>query len=124
MFICLCVYLFALWCNSSKIFTIAGTRLRISVVETTNPDAALKQQASLTTAMTNMVASSNNGLDDILLFVVDILNEKAIYLSSSSSADSLVQRAWGVPMDTQKGRIELDGVLSRKKQIIPALENA
>jgi manganese-dependent inorganic pyrophosphatase len=109
---------------SSKIFTIAGSRLRISVVETTNPDAALKQQASLTTAMTNMVASSDDGLDDILLFVVDILNEKAIYLSSSSSADSLVQRAWGVPMDTQKGRIELDGVLSRKKQIIPALENA
>ena len=61
-------------------------------------------------------------LDDILLFVVDILNERAVYVSSSNSADALVERSWSLPMDGSL--LVLEGVLSRKKQIIPALEGA
>ena len=101
-------------------YTIGGSKLRISVVETTNPDSVLIQQSSLESAMPIMVEEQE--LDDILLFVVDILNERAVYVSSSNSADALVERSWSLPMDGSL--LVLEGVLSRKKQIIPALEGA
>ena len=94
------------------------------MVETTDPDTVLQQQGELAQAMREHVRDSNGQLDDVLFFVVDILNECAIYVSSSVSADRLVQKAWSLPVDTQSNLLVLKDVLSRKKQIIPALENA
>ena len=53
-------------------------------------------------------------LDDVLLFIVDVLNEHATFLSSSPTASAAVENAWGIPVGAQ-GTCILPGVLSRKK---------
>ena len=103
----------------SKVFDIGGRKLRISVVETTRPERALKQRKALVEAQRKI--ATDEKLDDVLLFVVDILNEDATFLASSPSAGRLVERAWGCSL-TADGTCVLPGVLSRKKQIIPGLE--
>ena len=58
----------------SKQYEIGGRNLRISVVETTRPEKVLSQRAALQTAMKEVAADQK--LDDVLLFVVDVLQSK------------------------------------------------
>ena len=104
----------------TKIFTIGGKKWRISVVETTRPKASLDQQDALVQAQLKI--KEEQELDGVLLFVVDVLNEEATFISSSAAGSALVEAAWGVPVDATTGTCVLPGVLSRKKQIIPMLE--
>uniref|UniRef100_A0A7S2K688 inorganic diphosphatase n=1 Tax=Zooxanthella nutricula TaxID=1333877 RepID=A0A7S2K688_9DINO len=104
----------------SKVFTIGGRKLRVSVLETTKPAAPLGRKEALLAAMRGLVAEEK--IDDVLFFVVDILKEEATFLSGSSTARSIVERAWKVKVDTAANSVVLPGVLSRKKQIIPKLE--
>merc|ERR1719230_2422394 len=52
----------------TKIFTIGGKKLRVSVLETTKPAAPLGKQAELVSAQAELV--SKEKLDDVLFFVV------------------------------------------------------
>jgi len=105
----------------SKIFKIGGKKLRVSVLETTNPGAVLLQRDPLRNAM--LKAKNEESLDDVLFFIVDILEEAATYLPASKFGTQLVEKAWNVKVSSED-LIVLPGVLSRKKQIIPALEKA
>merc|ERR1712232_891457 len=105
----------------TKIFKIGGKKLRISVMETTKPSAPLAKQAEIVEAQQQLAKKEE--LDDVLFFVVDILNEAATFVSSSPTATALVKNAWNVSVGTD-GTAFLPGVLSRKKQIIPKLEAA
>ena len=105
----------------SKIFKIGGKKLRVSVLETTKPAAPLKKQKELIEAQKALV--KKEGTDDMLLFVVDILNEAATFVSSSPTATKIVEKAWKCTVD-EDGLVVLPGVLSRKKQMIPTLEAA
>lgn len=106
----------------SKIFTLAGWKLRVSVLETTQPAAPLARRAELVVAMKALVVEE--ALDDVIFFVVDILKEDATFVSGSRTASALVEKAWNVTVDPAAGTVVLPGVLSRKKQIIPKLEAA
>merc|ERR1712232_772885 len=105
----------------TKIFKIGGKKLRVSVMETTKPSAPLAKQVEIVEAQQQLAKKEE--LDDVLFFVVDILNEAATFVSSSPTAASLVKNAWNVSVGTD-GTAFLPGVLSRKKQIIPKLEAA
>merc|ERR1711879_75077 len=96
----------------SKIFTLGGKKLRVSVLETTKPAVPLGKQAELVAAQKHL--AKKEGLDDVIFFVVDILKEAATFVSSSPSASRLVERAWNVKVDSH-GLAVLPGVLSRKK---------
>jgi manganese-dependent inorganic pyrophosphatase len=109
----------------SKVYDLGGygkINMRVSVVETTDPAMALEQIDALREAF-ETVAAEEEGVDDVAFFVVDILNEEATYVSSSPTSAELVKSAWGVSLD-KNGLVVLPGVLSRKKQIMPALEAA
>mmetsp|Transcript_5765 Transcript_5765/g.16695 ORF Transcript_5765/g.16695 Transcript_5765/m.16695 type:complete len:333 (+) Transcript_5765:68-1066(+) len=106
----------------SKVFTLGGKKLRVSVLETTKPAAPLARKAELVTAMQQLVAEEK--LDDLIFFVVDILQESATFVSGSPYATSLVEKAWKVRVDRDSGTVLLPGVMSRKKQMIPKLETA
>ena len=80
----------------TKIFTIGGKKWRISVVETTRPKASLDQQDALVQAQLKI--KEEQELDGVLLFVVDVLNEEATFISSSAAGSALVEAAWGVPV--------------------------
>lgn len=102
----------------SKVFAIKGKNLRVSVLETMSPSQALKQRDTLIEGISAHV-DANDDVDEVLLFVVDILNENAVPILASDEAKDIVGQAFD---DTITEDTVLDGVVSRKKQIIPKLE--
>lgn len=101
----------------SKEYTVAGKDLRISVLETTSPGVVLNRKASLMDAMTTVAAE--DGADQVLLFVIDILREEATLLVPNDLVRALAEKSFGVTVTGDT--VVLPGILSRKKQIIPAL---
>jgi manganese-dependent inorganic pyrophosphatase len=102
----------------SKEYNVAGKDLRISVLETTAPKAVLDRKDSLMAAMVDVAAE--DGADQVLLFVVDILNEEATLLVPNDLVKQMAEASFGVKVTGNT--VVLPGVMSRKKQIIPALK--
>ena len=90
----------------------------VGVIETTNPGYVLGRQGELMAAMDH--AKAEDGLAGILLSVVDILNETNQTFVLSATEEKVIREAFGV--QTQQQRADLGDRISRKKQIIPALE--
>ena len=102
----------------SKEYTVAGKDLRVSVLETTSPKTVLDRKASLMAAMTDV--AKQDGADQVLLFVVDILAEEATLLIPNDLVKQMAEASFGVKVTGDT--VVLPGVMSRKKQIIPALK--
>ena len=102
----------------SKEYTVAGKELRVSVLETTSPKTVLDRKAALMAAMPGVATA--DGADQVLLFIVDILREEATLLIPNALTKQLAEASFGctVTGDT----VVLPGIMSRKKQIIPALK--
>jgi len=105
----------------SKIFKMGGKKLRVSVLETTKPAIPLAKQSDLCEAM--KLKKTEEALDEVLMFVVDILNEAATALACVDAQKQIVLRAWPEKATVHTdGNVLVPGVVSRKKQMIPALE--
>ena len=102
----------------SKEFTVDATKFRVSVLETTAPAIVLDRKASIMDSMTAVAAE--DGVDQVLLFVVDILNEEATLLIPNDLTKSVAEKSFGVAVSGDC--VVLPGVMSRKKQIIPSLK--
>ncbi|VAW02701.1 Manganese-dependent inorganic pyrophosphatase [hydrothermal vent metagenome] len=102
----------------SKEYTVGDTKFRVSVLETTAPATVLARKDSLMRAM--QTVASEDGVDQVLLFVVDILNEEATLLVPNDFVRSVALKSFGVQADGDT--LVLPGVMSRKKQIIPNLK--
>ena len=101
----------------SKEYEIEGRKFRISVLETTSPATVLARKEEFLAAMPNV--ASADGVDEVLFFVIDILREEATLLLASDFARGVAEKSFGVP--PAGDHIVLPGVMSRKKQIIPAI---
>ena len=101
----------------SKEYEVDGTKFRVSVLETTAPKMVLDRQASLMASMETVAAE--DGVDQVLLFVVDILNEEATLLVPNDLVKGVAEKSFGVTVGGDA--VVLPGVMSRKKQIIPNL---
>ncbi|WP_323010095.1 manganese-dependent inorganic pyrophosphatase [Paracoccus sp. (in: a-proteobacteria)] len=101
----------------SKEYELAGRQLRVSVLETTAPQVLLDRKDALMAAMPAVAAA--DGAEEVLLFIVDILNEEATLLVPNDFVKQVAEKSFGanVTGDT----VVLPGIMSRKKQIIPAL---
>jgi len=102
----------------SKQFDINGKKLKISVLETTSPKQILDRKETLIDSMAAF--TTQECVDEILLFVVDILNESSTLLIQNETVRSICQNSFGVV--DEGDAIELPGIVSRKKQIIPSLK--
>ncbi|MFN7268482.1 MAG: manganese-dependent inorganic pyrophosphatase [Cereibacter sp.] len=102
----------------SKEYEVAGKQLRISVLETTAPRVLLDRKASLMQSMVGV--AQEDGADQVLLFVIDILNEEATLLVPNDLVRALAEASFGVKVTGDT--VVLPGIMSRKKQIIPALK--
>jgi manganese-dependent inorganic pyrophosphatase len=102
----------------SKEYNVDGTELRVSVLETTAPKVLLDRKASLMASMPAI--AKEDGADQVLLFVIDILKEEATLLVPNDLVKKIAEASFGctVTGDT----VVLPGIMSRKKQIIPALK--
>lgn len=101
----------------SKEYEVAGTKFRVSVLETTAPDTVLSRKASLMAAMP--AVASEDGVEQVLLFVVDILNEEATLLVPNDLVKTVAEKSFGATVSGDA--VVLPGIMSRKKQIIPSL---
>ncbi len=101
----------------SKEYELGGKQLRVSVLETTAPQVLLDRKAALMAAMPGVAAA--DGADEVLLFIVDILNEQATLLVPNDFVKQVAEKSFNATVSGDS--VVLPGIMSRKKQIIPAL---
>ncbi len=102
----------------SKEYNVAGKELRVSVLETTSPGVVLDRKAALMAAMG--AVAKEDGADQVLLFVIDILKEEATLLVPNDLVKQMAEASFGVTVSGDT--VVIPGLMSRKKQIIPALK--
>ena len=86
------------------------------MLETTAPKMVLDRKASLMESMTTV--ASEDGVDQVLLFVVDILNEEATMLIPNDLTKGVAEKSFGASVEGDS--VVLPGVMSRKN-VIPNL---
>ena len=64
--------------------------------------------------------ANDDGADQVLLFVVDILNEEATLLVPNDLVKTVAEKSFGATVSGDT--VVLPGIMSRKKQIIPNLK--
>ncbi|WP_170460315.1 manganese-dependent inorganic pyrophosphatase [Ruegeria arenilitoris] len=102
----------------SKEYEVDGTKFRVSVLETTAPGVVLDRKDSLAQSMVEV--AQEDGVDQVLLFVVDILNAEATLLVPNDLVKSVAEKSFGASVSGDT--VVLPGIMSRKKQIIPNLK--
>jgi manganese-dependent inorganic pyrophosphatase len=102
----------------SKEYTVGGKEFRVSVLETTAPKIVLDRKDSLMKSMETVAAE--DGADQVLLFVVDILKEEATLLVPNDLVKTVAEKSFGATVTGDT--VVLPGIMSRKKQIIPNLK--
>lgn len=103
----------------NKTFNMADLDVTISQVNTVDVPGMLGKQAELEKVMNHVLME--NGYDVFILVITDIINSGSQVLVVGDSS-SLVEDAFGVKLENHSAW--LDGVLSRKKQIVPSLLSA
>ena len=101
----------------SKEYEVAGTKFRVSVLETTAPKIVLDRKASLMESF--KAVEAEDGVDQVLLFVVDILKEEATLFVPNALVKTVAEKSFGAVVEGDA--VVLPGIMSRKKQIIPSL---
>lgn len=102
----------------SKEYAVGDTKFRVSVLETTSPASVLDRKAALLAAMPDV--AGEDGVDQVLLFVVDILKEEATLLIPNDTVKTVAEKSFDAKPTGDS--VVLPGIMSRKKQIIPALK--
>lgn len=109
------------WVNQDlKIFTFGSTRLSISQVELAHVCEVMPTQATLCGALANLVATHH--LTSAFMLLTDILEQSSVLLAANQAGATLAARAFGRALTN--GQLVLPGVMSRKKQVVPALAAA
>ena len=66
------------------------------------------------------VLSKETDTDDVLLFVIDILKEEATAITYNELTKQIIAASFEV--EVKGDTVVLPGIVSRKKQIVPALK--
>ena len=103
----------------SKIFEVGNENIRVSVLETTTPETMLARKDGLVSAIKALL-TTETGTDDVLLFVVDILKDEATVLVYNELTKQIIKASFNA--DVSGDTVVLPGIVSRKKQIVPALK--
>lgn len=102
----------------SKKYAVGDRNFRVSVLETTNPQAVLDRKDGIVAAIKDTIQNETD-VDEVLFFIVDILNEQATVLTYNELTAQVVAASFGVTVESDTE--VLPGIVSRKKQILPAL---
>lgn len=104
----------------AKCIDMKGNKVVIAQVNTVDIADVLKNQAELEAAINNTI--SNENLDLFVFAITDIVNSNSEALVLGKRAD-IVEKAYNVKLENN--RAFLPGVVSRKKQMLPIMqENA
>ncbi|MBV9159033.1 MAG: manganese-dependent inorganic pyrophosphatase [Candidatus Kaiserbacteria bacterium] len=103
----------------SKKFEVGDKNIRVSVVETTTPATILARKEGIIAAIKSILAQESD-THGVLFFVIDILKEEATVFVYDNLTKQIVEKSFGVSLAGDSA--VLPGVVSRKKQIVPALK--
>jgi manganese-dependent inorganic pyrophosphatase len=98
-----------------KEFSVEGSHFGIGVIETTNGADVLARRDELLRAMARL---RERGYTSVLFAVIDILRERTTILIDGHEAE--VAETFGAELKDAH-TIELEGIMSRKKHIVPKL---
>ncbi len=102
-----------------KIFEVNGTKFGVWVLETTNPAYSLDKKEAIAEELNNIRNSA--WLDFIMFSVVDIIQEKNTTIAGNDDDKKIISEAFGANFDWCTA--DLGNILSRKKQLIPVLND-
>ena len=94
-----------------------GTKFVIAQVNTVSIEDVLKRQGKLEEAINKEI--EEKGLSLFVLAITDILNSNSEIIALGSKAD-IVENAFGKKLESN--RAFLEGVVSRKKQLLPQID--
>ena len=100
----------------AKEFTMGDAKVEIAQVNAVDVNEVLARQAELEKAIETVIAGK--GLDLFLFVVTDILTNDSVALALGTQTQA-VERAYNVTLNNKIAVLE--GVVSRKKQIVPVL---
>jgi manganese-dependent inorganic pyrophosphatase len=102
-----------------KVFNFIGKKIGIGVIETVRSDNAKELEGELKKVMGKI--KSEEGLDYVYLGIVDILNNQTELLIGDEETKLLARKAFSEATESGDNLI-LPNIVSRKKQIAPAIE--
>lgn len=100
-----------------KDFDMKGWKVRIAQVNTTGVASVLNRREALFAKMEEAV--QREAVDLYVLMITDVLQADSILLAAGAGK-AKAGEAFGKKL--QDGAVELPGVISRKKQVVPALQ--
>ncbi len=100
-----------------KEFTVGDTKIAIGTVETASPTAIEKRSEELLSTMQQI--ARERGYTSFLFMIVDIINMRCTLLVYG--AEQAVATALGTPLEKDGHTIFVEGLVSRKKQLVPLL---
>ncbi len=103
----------------SKKSSLGDKNIRVSVLETTNPNTILERKEGIISAIKNIIETEKE-IDDILFFIVDILKEESTIFTYNKFTKDVISASFGASSDSDTQ--VLPGIISRKKQILPSLK--
>ncbi len=107
----------ALITSDFKEFTVGNLKFAIGTVETASPDSIKSRISELLDTMRDIV--QDRGYVSFLFMIVDILNLNCHLLIWGG--ERAVSEAFGVPLEADGHTAIVEGLVSRKKQVVPLL---
>ncbi len=104
----------------AKCVDMNGNKVKVAQVNTVDIEDVLKNQVEIETAINNTITNEN--LDLFVFAITDIVNSNSEAIALGKRVD-IVEKAYNVKLENN--RTFLPGVVSRKKQMLPVMqENA
>ncbi|HJT58282.1 MAG TPA: putative manganese-dependent inorganic diphosphatase [Ktedonobacteraceae bacterium] len=107
----------ALLTSDFKEFTVGDTKFAVGTVETASPGAIEKRSDELLQTMQRL--AHERGYSVFLFMIVDIINMICHLLISGG--EQAVAEVLGVPLESDGHSVVVEGLVSRKKQLVPLL---
>ena len=104
----------------AKDFNFGGKKSLVACIETTNPSFCMARKDDIISTINDI--KSKEWYECILFCTIDILNEKNTTIVADKNDEAIVHKAFG--SQTHEGVADLGDRISRKKTIIPPLEQA
>lgn len=95
-----------------------GKKFVIAQVNTVSIEDVLTRQEELENAMKNEMQIK--GLELIVLAITDILNNNSEIIALGNNIDEIIEKAFNKKLENN--RVFLEGVVSRKKQLLPNID--
>ena len=107
----------ALLTSDFKEFTVQDAKFAIGTVETASPQAIEQRIPELIETMNHILRESS--YTSFLFMIVDIINLHCTLLICGAA--QAVAEAFGVPLESDGHTARVEGLVSRKKQVVPLL---